>query len=161
MELKELHGSLHVRPACATDVENIWRLLGDYAEKKLLLPRSQDDILGKIDNFQVGEVNGIFVACVALRDFGNSLYEVRSLAVVEEYHDRGIGSSIVLGAVDYLRKNKAPCRVFALTYRAHFFTRIGFSIVDKSLFPEKIWSDCAICPKKEKCDETAVLLELP
>ena len=53
-----------------------------------------------------------------------------------------------------------PARVFALTYRANFFCRLGFRIVSKELFPQKIWSDCSVCPKKDRCDETAVLMEL-
>ena len=53
-----------------------------------------------------------------------------------------------------------PFRVFALTYQEKFFRHLGFRIVDKSLFPEKIWSDCAVCPKKDRCDEIAVLMEI-
>jgi amino-acid N-acetyltransferase len=32
--------------------------------------------------------------------------------------------------------------------------------VDKALFPEKIWSDCQACPKRDRCDEEAVLREV-
>ena len=151
---------LTVRPALPQDVPDIWALLADYAHEKLLLARPQEDILEKLKNFRVGELNGKFICCCALRDFGDHLYEVRSLAVHRDYNNRGIGSELVQGAVDHLKAQGEKCRVFALTYRAHFFQRLGFRIVDKELFPQKIWSDCSKCPKKAHCDETAVLLEL-
>ena len=43
-----------------------------------------EDILEKIRNFKVAEHNGVFMGCCALRNYGGSLYEVRSLAIVPE-----------------------------------------------------------------------------
>ena len=42
-----------------------------------------------------------------------------------------------------------------------FFRRLGFQVVDKYSFPPKIWSDCCVCPKKDHCDETAVMIGVP
>ena len=151
---------LTVRSAEEKDVGNIQSLLGEYAQEHLLLGRTREDILEKLKNFRVGEVGDRFVGCLALRDFGDSLYEVRSLAVRREFNNRGFGSKLVLGAVETLRSKGITARVFALTYRAHFFSRLGFKVVDKEMFPQKIWSDCSVCPKKNNCDETAVLLEI-
>ncbi len=153
-------GDLTVRSAAEKDVENIQTLLSVYAQEHLLLGRTREDILEKLKNFRVGELDGRFVGCLALRDFGDSLYEVRSLAVRKEFNNRGFGSKLVLGAVETLRSKGIKARVFALTYRAHFFCRLGFKVVDKEMFPQKIWSDCSVCPKKNNCDETAVLLEI-
>jgi amino-acid N-acetyltransferase len=47
--------------------------------------------------------------------------------------------------------------VFALTYQAEFFRRIGFERVDKGELPHKVWRDCLKCTKFPNCDETAVL----
>lgn len=152
---------LSMRPAHSGDIENIWSLLGTYAKERLLLPRSQEDIASRLKNFRIAELDGVFVGCVAIRDYGGGLYEVRSLAVAKEFNNHGIGSAIVTAACDSLRAKGEPIRLFALTYRAHFFERLGFRIVDRSQFPEKIWSDCAICPKRKNCDETAVLIRLP
>ncbi|MBR4666152.1 MAG: GNAT family N-acetyltransferase, partial [Lentisphaeria bacterium] len=73
--------TLAVRPAAVSDVDNILNLLNEYAAKKLLLKRTREDLLEKLKNFRVGELNGEFACCTALRDFGDHLYEVRSLAV--------------------------------------------------------------------------------
>ena len=152
--------TLVVRPAAVSDVDHIVALLNEYAAEKLLLKRSREDILEKLKNFRVGELNGEFACCTALRDFGDQLYEVRSLAVCRKFNSRGLGSQLVTHVLNQLREQGRPARVFALTYRANFFCRLGFRIVSKELFPQKIWSDCAVCAKKNCCDETAVLLEL-
>ena len=153
---------LIVRPAEEEDVENIFLLLDEYAREKLLLARSWEDILFHRKNFRVGvhKESGEFLCCLALRDYGENLYEIRSLAVKKSCVNGGIGSMLVEGAVEDLQKKGEKCRVFALTYRAPFFCRLGFKIVGKELFPQKIWSDCAKCPKQKNCDETAVLREL-
>ena len=153
-------GSLVVRPAVESDVGPICSLLDEYASRHLLLKRTPEDVLEKLKNFRVGELDGEFACCLALRDFGDDLYEVRSLAVREKFNNRGIGSQLVSGTVDQLRSLGRPVRVFALTYRANFFCRLGFHVVGKEMFPQKIWSDCSVCSKKDCCDETAVLMEL-
>ena len=50
--------TLVVRPAVASDVDNILALLDEYAAEKLLLKRSREDLLEKLKNFRVGELNG-------------------------------------------------------------------------------------------------------
>ena len=142
------------------DVMKIYHLLNVYAAKHLLLSRDAEDILEKIRNFRIAEIDGVFAGCAALRDYGNSLFEVRSLAVAERFTGQGIGSRLVSHFLEEKKKSGVPARLFALTYRVNFFCNLGFRIVDKSMFPGKIWSDCILCPKKDCCDETAVLFEI-
>lgn len=149
---------IQIRKAAVEDVPAIYQILATFAEQRLLLPRPQLDILMRIENFYVACVDGEVAGCAALRDYGNELYEVRSLAVAERFQNLGLASKIVTAQLESLAGKNA--RVFALTYRDHFFQRLGFSVVEKTLFPEKIWSDCERCPKKDHCDEIAVLMEL-
>ena len=142
------------------DVMAVHDLLKIYAEEHLLLPRPPEDILEKIRNFRIAEVDGTFAGCAALRDYGNSLYEVRSLAVAKEFTGCRIGSKLVSGFLKEKQEEGAPAKIFALTYRDNFFCNLGFRIVEKDMFPEKIWSDCVLCSKKNCCDEIAVLFEI-
>jgi amino-acid N-acetyltransferase len=48
-------------------------------------------------------------------------------------------------------------RVFVLTYRPRLFERQGFSQMDKSELPHKIWADCIKCTKFPECDEIALV----
>ena len=148
------------RPATDDDVPQIFRLLAFYALKQIVLPRSEADIRYYLGNFTVcvtpeNEVAG----CVAVRDFGNALFEVRSLAVKQEYQNMGVGKLLLKAAMEALKKRVARFKLFALTYQTGFFLASGFSRVDKTMFPEKIWSDCMLCPKHEHCDEDAVLFD--
>jgi amino-acid N-acetyltransferase len=153
-----MQNEINIRPAEDKHVELITELLNTYAKEHLLLPRTREDVQKRLSNFIVAEINGDFAGCMAVRDFGDNLYEVRSLAVKRKYEGNGIGTKLVSSAVENL-KNQAPCRIFALTYRSKLFIRMGFSLVSKDLFPQKIWSDCAVCAKKDCCDEEAVLME--
>ena len=51
-------------------------------------------------------------------------------------------------------------RLFALTYEQGFFNKLGFDVVDKDALPLKVWSDCVRCPKRDGCDEIAMIREL-
>jgi amino-acid N-acetyltransferase len=51
-------------------------------------------------------------------------------------------------------------RVFALTYEEKFFSKLGFVTVDKSALPLKVWSACIKCPKRDGCDEIAMVRTL-
>ena len=152
-----------IRPAAVDDAPAIYALLATFSTEGKLLPRPVADIQARIANFLVSEQDGMIAACGALRDFGNNLNEIRSLAVRRDLAGQGIGSRLVkaLLAKAEERTGGGHGQVFALTYRVAFFQRLGFRIIDKYTFPPKIWSDCCVCPKKDHCDETAVVIDVP
>lgn len=147
------------RPAARKDVGPIAALLSEAAEKGLVLPRTEREIIENLDNFLVFELAEETVGCVALRDFGEGLFEVRSLVVREDVSGRRIGSRLVKDVVETVRLREGN-EIFSLTYRPGLFQRQGFNLVDKNRFPQKVWSDCSICRKRDNCDEIAMLLRL-
>ncbi len=147
-----------VRPATPADAPAIKQILDGYAEQQIVLPRTEDDIRFYSRNFVVAEIDGVVKGCCAARDFGNNLLEIRSLAVEKDLIGRGLGRLMVEFIIERLKNNREQFRLFALTLRPDFFQKLGFKVVDKELFPEKIWSDCANCPKKDCCDEIALLI---
>jgi len=148
-----------IRPAAGADVDAIYNLIEIYAPKAIVLKRSRENIAEYLGNFIVAEIDGKVVGCAALRDFGNNLLEVRSLVIDPNYQGRGIGRKLVNYLVERTRQSMDSWRIFTLTYEQKFFASLGFKVVDKDMFPEKIWSDCALCPKFNNCDEIAMLLE--
>jgi amino-acid N-acetyltransferase len=50
--------------------------------------------------------------------------------------------------------------VFAFTYVAGFFAKMGYREIDRGELPLKAWKDCLRCPKFQACDEIAVLKPL-
>lgn len=150
---------LNIREAVLEDVDQIFELLEIYAARHIVLSRSRDDIAFFIGNFVVAEFEGKVCGCAAVRDFGNDLLEVRSLVVDPALQGKGIGRAIVGMIVEKLKVRRQDWRLFALTLRPDFFRALGFKEVPKTLFPEKIWSDCSKCSKRDCCDEIALLLE--
>ena len=153
------HLNIKVRAAISEDAAAIKKILDVYVVQQIVLERSEEDIRSYIKNFVVAEIDGVCQGCCAVRDFGNNLLEVRSLAVNADLIGAGIGKKMVNFIIERLKAERPQFRLFALTLRPDFFQKNGFKIVEMSLFPEKIWSDCAKCPKKDCCDEVAVLME--
>lgn len=151
--------TLVVRSAEIADVEAIFNLLEIYAASGVVLPRSKEDITFFLNNFTVAEYEGKVCGCTAVRDFSHDLLEVRSLVVMPGLQGKGIGKAMLRSVIDSLNAKRDYWRLFALTLRPDFFRSLGFREVPKSLFPEKIWSDCSKCSKRSCCDEIAVLLE--
>ena len=153
--------SVTVRRALAEDIPAIHEILSVYARRGIVLERSREDLAFYLKNFTVAEADGQIVGCMAVRDFGNDLLEVRSLAVREACHGMGVGRKLVEAARDRLAAERSAFRLFALTLTPEFFRRLGFAVVSKELFPEKIWHDCSRCPKCDCCDEIAVIYRHP
>ena len=152
-------GKLIVRDAVPADVDAIHSLLEPYADAKVVLRRSKEDILQYIGNFVAAEIDGEVCGCGAARDFGNNLYEVRSLVIAPSSQKKGVGRAIVTYFIERMKKRGiSQWKLFALTMTPGFFISMGFREVDKEMFPEKIWADCLKCSKYDCCDETAVLL---
>ena len=147
-----------LRPAVEADAPGIAALLHYYAVDGILLDRNEEDILFYLHNFTVAvDENDNILGCMAVRDFGNDLLEVRSLAIQPGLRRGGIGRKLLEKAISRLDEERGNYRLFALTLQPGFFEHLKFSVVDKELFPEKIWADCSRCPKRDCCDETAVI----
>ena len=130
-----------------------------FVAKRLILPRPEAEIAASLSDFIVAKRDGRIVGTVALRDFGNGLEEVRSLTVASDCEGRGLGSRLVSSVLDLARERGAD-RVFTLTMRPNIFLRLGFFVVSLMRFPSKVQNDCLACPKKEQCDEVALLYEM-
>jgi amino-acid N-acetyltransferase len=152
-------GTPIVRAAEEADVTAIAAIVNENARQGHLLPRSPEKIRASLQHWLVAELGGQVVGIGSLLAMSPTLVEVRSLAVLPAFRSYGIGALIVRGLVDRARERGIPT-VFALTRAVRFFERLGFVVTDKERFPEKVWTDCAVCPLQHACDETAVVYEL-
>ena len=148
-----------VRPATDADVHAIAGIVNEYARQGHLLPRSAENIRASLPNWLVAEVDGIVVGIGSLLAMSPALVEVRSLAVLPSYRSYGVGAKLVRGLIERARERGVPT-IFALTRAVPFFERLGFVVTAKERFPEKVWTDCVVCPLQQRCDETAVVMEL-
>ncbi|MGO4541198.1 N-acetyltransferase [Paenibacillus sp. YIM B09110] len=144
------------RKATSDDIETLFQLIKGYAEKGIMLPRTREALQHIIDTFVVAEVDGVVVGCGSLSRLGDDLVEIRSLGMTDGYRGLGIGNKLVESLIEQAKALNVT-KVMALTYADNFFKRNGFTIVEKEIFPEKVWKDCVNCPKQHACDEIAVL----
>lgn len=143
------------------DVVEIQKMLRDFAQSGKLLARSLAELYMHLRDILVfvEDESDRVVGCCSLHIVWENLAEIRSLAVIESHQGRGIGRRLVESCISEAEEIGIG-RLFTLTYEVGFFERLGFRLVDKNMFPQKVWADCLHCPKFPNCDENALVLDL-
>jgi amino-acid N-acetyltransferase len=153
-----------IRPAHEQDVPAILAMVNRFAAKNIMLPRSEDSVQRSLPDWLIA-VDQVSAGDERIAGFGSlvalseTLVEIRSLAIHEDYQGQGIGSLLVTALVEMAREREYE-QVCALTLRASFFTHLGFEVVDRWSISPKVWQACIYCPKFHRCDEVAVLMPL-
>jgi amino-acid N-acetyltransferase len=145
-----------VRKAAMHDIPLILDLINGYAASGVMLPRTEFELSEAIRDFSVVTARGQFLGCGALHFYSPALAEIRSLAVHQNAKSQGAGRKLVEALVAEAGLYDLDA-VFAFTYVAEFFNRVGFQVVERGVLPLKAWKDCLRCPKFQACDEIAVL----
>lgn len=144
--------------ANARNAEGIVKLIAPYVETGAVLPRTVDDILEHLDNFfvakliQDGQTMGQrsrIIGCVALRDFGAGLEEIRTLCVDADFAGTGVASRLIDMCFD-MAVARDTKQIFALSLRPSLFLRKGFHQVEMEKLPDKVWEDDEVSSPDEK-----------
>lgn len=142
------------------DIPRLLSLINSYAAKGIMLPRTEFELSENIRDFSVAYDGDApeqrLVGCGALHFYTPVNAEVRSLAVLPEVAHQGIGRAVVEALESEARANDLES-IFAFTYVPQFFSKLGFSEVERGELPLKAWKDCLRCPKFQHCDEIAVV----
>lgn len=152
-------GPFLVAKAGAADAQRLHDLIGSFAEKGEMLPRTMGEVYENLRDFFIVRQGDDVIACVALHIVWEDLAEVRSLAVREERQALGLGGLLVEACIEEARR-LGLSRVFALTLKPGFFEKLGFSQADVMTLPRKVWNECYRCPKFPNCDEIAMVLRM-
>ena len=156
VELPSAGARLTLRKAAMGDIHPILVLINGYAATGLMLPRTEFELSESIRDFSIVTLDDQLMGCGALHFYSPTIGEIRSLAVREEAKTKGVGRRLVEGLVEEAQYYQLDA-VFAFTYVTGFFQKTGFQQVDRGALPLKAWKDCLRCPKRDACDETAVL----
>lgn len=144
------------RGALPRDVVPLLALINGYADRNLLLRRSEASLREHLHEFSLAESAGEVVACAALSELSPGLGEVRSLAVREDHAGHGLGHALVERLLVEAGERGFE-RVLSLTRRVSFFEALGFTRTRRELFLDKLQTDCKDCPLNQNCDETALV----
>lgn len=149
-----------IRNARIRDVPAIQAIINSHAERGKMLFKNYAQLYEDLRDFAVYDMGTPaepkVVGCVGLTIIWADLAEVRSLAVDTAHIGKGIGKQLVNWTIDEARRMEVR-RIFALTYEDVFFKKLGFEVVQKETLPLKVWTDCVRCPKRDNCDEIAVV----
>ena len=117
--------SVVVRSAKTSDVKKIRKIVDDYAAQKRLLSKETVTLFEAVQEFTVAEVDGEVVGCGALHVLWEDLAEVRTVAVIDSMHGKGIGHQLLESILEKAKEIGVK-KVFCLTFETKFFGRHGF-----------------------------------
>jgi len=151
---------LITRKARPRDVAEISRIVNFYAVQQQMLHKTHLQIYENLRDFSVIEdASGQIIACGALHIYWENLAEIRAIAVAEGLSRKGLGTLLAESLIEEARGFDFE-QVFCFTYVPKFFNSLGFIQVEHSVLPLKVYNECFQCPKFNKCDEIAMVLQL-
>jgi amino-acid N-acetyltransferase len=117
--------ALVVRAAKTGDIKKIRKIVDAYTDERRLLFKATVTLFEAVQEFVVAELDGEVVGCGALHVLWEDLAEVRTVAVLEEMHGKGIGNQIMIKILENA-KDIGVKKVFCLTFETKFFGSHGF-----------------------------------
>ena len=150
-------GASYQRRARLADVDAIHALNERFARRGILLSRTPDEIAEQIGTFRVSELDGEVVGIAALRDYGDGLGELRSLAVADAAQGRGMGEMLVR-AIARDAREAGITKLYVLTANPGYFALHGFEELPWDQVPEALDADRASGIARRRWN-TAMVLE--
>ena len=151
-----MQNEVHVRKANVKDVPSIAEIVNLHAKNGIMLQRPISKIYDNLRDYYVAESDGKIVGCGALHVTWSDLAEIRAVAMKDGFNGKGCGTKIVEELIGEAKSLEIE-KIFVLTYQDKFFKKMGFSEINKSELPQKIWSECINCVHFPNCDEIAMI----
>ncbi|MEK6648763.1 MAG: amino-acid N-acetyltransferase [Actinomycetota bacterium] len=130
---------IEIRPAKATDVKGIRKLIDTYAPQRRLLSKETVTLYESVQEFTVAVEDGEVVGCGALHVLWEDLAEVRTVAVAQHLRGQGVGHRILEAIVDRAREIGVK-RIFCLTFETDFFGRHGFEEIQGTPVDSEVYT---------------------
>jgi amino-acid N-acetyltransferase len=131
--------SVVIRPAKTSDVKKIRAIVDTYAVERKLLSKETVTLFESVQEFVVAESDGEVVGCGALHVLWEDIAEVRTVAVVEQMHGKGVGH-LILENILARAKEVGVKKVFCLTFETKFFGSHGFKEIQGAPVKPEIYT---------------------
>jgi amino-acid N-acetyltransferase len=132
--------ALVVRAAKTGDVKKIRKIVDAYTDERRLLFKATVTLFEAVQEFVVAELDGEVVGCGALHVLWEDLAEVRTVAVLEEMHGKGIGNQIMVKILENA-KDIGVKKVFCLTFETKFFGAHGFQEIEGTPVSPEVYQE--------------------
>lgn len=113
-------------------------LIEPYVQRRILLGKELVTLFEAVQEFVVAEVDGRVVGCGALHVMWEDLGEIRTIAVTDDVHGKGVGH-VILEALQARAADLGLSRLFCLTFETDFFSRHGFEAVAEEIVPPDVF----------------------
>ena len=128
-----------IREAHASDVATLLTMMQQSMEDAALVPRTREQMLARIGDFHVLEVDGNPIGSVAVHSYeeeGRRIAELACLFVRRSHKNRGHGGRLVAYAEQVARQRGCDTLVALSTQAFRFFEeRMGFQVSDPTCLP--------------------------
>ena len=131
--------SVVIRAAKTSDVKKIRAIVDTYAVERKLLSKETVTLFESVQEFVVAESDGEVVGCGALHVLWEDIAEVRTVAVVEQMHGKGVGH-LILENILARAKEVGVKKVFCLTFETKFFGSHGFKEIQGAPVDPEIYT---------------------
>ena len=143
-----------------SDIARMQKLVASEVENGNILDRDPNEMATTIRSYTAAKKDSEIIAFVALHIHTDTLAEVRSLIVKEEYRKKGVATDLIKLVIEEAKHLELQ-RLLVLTYKKSFFESFGFIEIPKESIPEtKIWADCIKCKHFPICDEVSLILDI-
>jgi amino-acid N-acetyltransferase len=132
--------ALVVRAAKTGDVKKIRKIVDAYTDERRLLFKATVTLFEAVQEFVVAELDGEVVGCGALHVLWEDLAEVRTVAVLEEMHGKGIGNQIMIKILENAKEIGVK-KVFCLTFETKFFGAHGFQEIEGTPVSPEVYQE--------------------
>lgn len=110
-----------IRSLREEDIPELLGMIGRSVRRSKLVPRNYEDILARLEDYQVLTLDDNVVGCVALHEYpGHESAELACLYVKLSHETRGYGGELA-AHVETLAHRRGIARIFALSNRAADF----------------------------------------
>ena len=149
---------MRLRKAREADVAPLLALINGYADRGLLLRRSEESLRSRLDDFTVAVGAGRRDRRLR-RPHRARARAGRGALPGRARGPRGAGPRATgsWSTCSTKRRRRGFDEVLALTRRPSFFEALGFAVTRRERFLDKLMVDCKACPMNLCCDETAMV----
>ncbi len=125
-----------IRKMTQQDIPSVLAIMRPFVQSKILLPRTDLELLENISDYIVYEIDGGIRACSALHIYQNNQAEIAALAVDSAFSNLGIGPKMMRFLLDRA-KSLGITKIFILTTQtADWFEKLHFVPATVSDLPE-------------------------
>ncbi len=140
---------IKIRKATSSDIKDIKRILSFYCLDTGSVEKNLPEFIVAVQEEKI-----VGCACLDISD----IVELRSIAVLPNYRNKGIGSKLVDSILT--RAAELTGTVYLRTTSPVFFEKKGFRRL-KDDEKKSIWKDCAECDRFDICKQTLMRHIIP